>query len=115
MTIEQVVEKQMLAYDNRDIESMMTVFSEEIKIVDFLDNKTIIEGIKDCRKMYAELFLNSPNLRAEILNSITFDNKVIVREYIHGRNGSSEKMEQVIIFEINNEKINKVTVIKKIN
>ncbi|MFC0776935.1 nuclear transport factor 2 family protein [Flavobacterium sp. HJSW_4] len=113
MTIEQIIEKQMLAYTNRDIESMMALFSQEIKIVDFSDNRIIIQGIDECQKMYHTLFLNSPDLRAEILNSITFDNKVIVQEYIHGRNGSAEKMEQAIIFEINNEKIDKITVIKK--
>jgi hypothetical protein len=113
MTIEQIVEKQMRAYDERDIDSMMAVFCKEIKVVDFSNNKIIIEGINDCRKMYVELFSNSPNLRAEIVNTITFDNKVIVQEYIHGRNGSSEKIEQVVIFEINDEKINRINMIRK--
>ncbi|MBF2709541.1 nuclear transport factor 2 family protein [Flavobacterium soyangense] len=114
MTIEQTIEKQMQAYDNRDIDSMMSVFSEDITIIDFLNNKILINGINECRKMYVDLFKKSPNLRAEIINTITFDNKVIVQEYIHGRNGSEDKMEQVVIFEVNNKKINRINIIKEL-
>ncbi len=113
MTIEQIIEKQMRAYDNRDIDSMMSVFSEDIKIINFPDSKILVDGIDECQKMYTELFKHSPNLRAEILKTIFFDNKVIVQEYIYGRNGSDEKMEQVIIFEINNKKINRINMIRK--
>ncbi|HET9431272.1 MAG TPA: nuclear transport factor 2 family protein [Chitinophagaceae bacterium] len=113
MTVEEIIEKQMRAYDDRDIDNMMAVFSEDIKIINFSDSKTIVDGIDECRKMYTELFKHSPNLRAEIIKTISFDNKVIVQEYIHGRNGSSEKMEQVIIFEVNNKKINRITIIRK--
>lgn len=113
MTKEEIIAKQMRAYDDRDIDSMMTVFSEDIKILDFSDSKIIVDGIDECRKMYAELFKHSPNLRAEIINTISFDNKIIVQEYIHGRNGSSEITEQVIIFEVNNKKINRINIIRK--
>lgn len=113
MTIEQIIEKQMQAYDDRDIDSMMSVFSEDIKIIDFSSNKTLIDGINECRRVFVDLFKQSPKLRAEILKTITFDNKVIVQEYIHGRNGSNEQIEQVIIFEINNKKITKINMIRE--
>ncbi len=103
----------MRAYDNRDIDSMMSVFSEDIKIINFPDSKILVDGIDECQKMYTELFKLSPNLRAEILKTIFFDNKVIVQEYIYGRNGNDEKMEQVIIFEVNNKKINRINMIRK--
>lgn len=86
--VEQIIEKQMKAYDERDIDTMMTLFSEDIKIIEFQDNKTLVNGINECQEMYAVLFKQSPNLRAEILKTIYFDNTVIVQEYIHGRNGS---------------------------
>ncbi|CAN5652197.1 hypothetical protein BH11BAC5_BH11BAC5_33600 [soil metagenome] len=112
MTINEVIGKQMKAYNDRDIESMMSLFCEEIKIVNFSDSKVLIEGFEECRKMYSDLFALSPKLRAEIINSITFDNTVIVYEYIFGRNGNVEKMEQVIIFEVNEEKISKINLIR---
>jgi hypothetical protein len=112
MTIEQVVEKQMHAFDNRDIESMMTVFNNDIKIISFSDNKILIDGFEECEKMYSDLFKHSPKLYAEILNTIIFENKAIVHEFIFGRNGSDKKTEQVIIFEVENEKISKISIIR---
>ncbi|MEO7485471.1 MAG: nuclear transport factor 2 family protein [Ferruginibacter sp.] len=112
MTINEVIGKQMKAYNDRDIESMMSLFCEEIKIVNFSDGNVLIDGFEECKKMYSDLFIISPKLRAEIINSITFDNKVIVYEYIFGRNGNVEKMEQVIIFEVNEEKISKINLIR---
>jgi hypothetical protein len=112
MTIEQIIERQMRAFDDRDIVSMMSVFSDDIKIIDFSSNKILVDGIEECRKMYTDLFEKSPNLRAEILNTIILDNKVIVQEYIYGRNGSIEKTEQVIIFEINKKQINRIHIIR---
>ncbi len=112
MTIEQVIEKQMQAFDNRDIESMMTVFNNDIKIINFSDNKILIDGFEECREMYSALFKHSPKLYAEIINTIYFENKVIVHEFIFGRNGSDKKMEQVIIFEVESEKISKISIIR---
>ncbi|WP_158995394.1 nuclear transport factor 2 family protein [Mucilaginibacter sp. L196] len=112
MTIEQVVEKQMQAFDNRDIESMMAVFNDDIKIISFSDNKTLIDGFEECEKMYSDLFEHSPKLYAEIINTIIFENKAIVHEFIFGRNGSDKKTEQVIIFEVENEKISKISIIR---
>jgi hypothetical protein len=113
MTIEQVIDKQMKAYNNRDIDNMMPLFSDDIKIFNFSDIKSLVNGIEECKKMFSELFNLSPKLNAEIINTIAFDNKVIVHEYIFGRNGSDQKTEQVIIFEVKNEKINKINVIRK--
>ncbi len=112
MTIEQVIEKQMQAFDNRDIESMMAVFNDDIKIISFSDSKILIDGFEECEKMYSDLFEHSPKLYAEIINTIIFENKAIVHEFIFGRNGSDKKTEQVIIFEVENEKISKISIIR---
>lgn len=113
MTITQIITAQMEAFDNRNIENMMPLFSDDIKFYNFSDGKIIINGLADCRKMYTGLFEVSPKLRAEIINTIAFDNKVIVHEYIYGRNGGEEKTEQVIVFEIRDEKINALTIMRK--
>lgn len=113
MTLQQIIDAQMHAFDNRDINNMMPLYSQDIKIYNFPDNTIAIDGIKECENMFTELFKNSPELRAEIINTITFDNKVIAHEYIYGRNGSDEKTEQVVIFEVNNEKITRMDIIRK--
>lgn len=113
MTIEQVVDKQMQAFNARDISDMMAVFSEDITIINFPDGKILVDGIEACKKMYSELFNLSPNLHAEILKTIVFDNIVIVDEFIFGRNGSDRKVKQLIIFEVKHEKINRINVTRK--
>ncbi|MFH7017486.1 nuclear transport factor 2 family protein [Flavobacterium sp. FlaQc-47] len=112
MTIEEIIDAQMSAFDNRNINNMMPLFSDNIRIINFNDNSIAIDGIKECEKMFITLFENSPNLRAEIIKTIHFDNKVIVHEYIYGRNGSNERTEQVVIFEIKDQKISRMDLIK---
>jgi hypothetical protein len=40
-----------------------------------------------------------------VITNIVYENKVVLHEYVYGRNGSTERIEQLIIFEIKNEKI----------
>ena len=108
MTAAQIVTLQIEAYNNRDIEGNMALFSENFKIINFLENSVLIDGKEAYRKMYAQLFDNSPNLFAEVISRIDFDNKVILHEYITGRNGSNEKTEHLFIFEVNHGKIEKI-------
>lgn len=112
MTIEQIIDAQMLAFNNRDIKSMMPLYPENIKIYNFSDHTLTIDGKKECEKMFTTLFENSPNLHAEIIKTIHFDYKVIVHEYIYGRNGSNERTEQVVIFEVKDQKINRMDIMR---
>ncbi|HET6769988.1 MAG TPA: nuclear transport factor 2 family protein [Chitinophagaceae bacterium] len=104
----QIVTRQIEAYSNRDIEANMVLFSDDVKMVRFSDGHILIDGKEACREMYHQLFKNSPDLFAEVINRIDFDNKIILHEYVQGRNGSSEKTAQLIIFEIVNNKIAKI-------
>ena len=108
MTPGQIVTRQIEAYNNKDLEGNMILFSDDFKVIRFSDGNVLIDGKEACREMYHQLFSNSPNLFAEAISRIDFENKTILHEYIHGRNGSSEKIEQLIIFEIYNNKIAKM-------
>lgn len=113
MTIEEIIDIQMLAFNNRSIEEMMPLYDDEIKIYNFSDRTLTINGKKECEEMFNSLFKQSPNLNAEIIKSIFFDNKVILHEYVSGRNGDDTKKEQVVIFEIKNQKINRMEIIRQ--
>ena len=103
-----IVTMQIEAYNNRDIEANMVLFSDEFKMIRFSDGHVLIDGKAECREMYHQLFSNSPDLFAQVINRIDFDNKIILHEYMLGRNGSIEKTDQLIIFEIVNNKISKI-------
>lgn len=112
MKIENIIDIQMLAFNNRDITSMMSLYTDDTKIYNFPDNTLVINGKKECEEMFIKLFELSPNLNAEIIKTIFFDNKAILHEYVYGRNGSDEKTEQVVIFEIKNEKISRMDIMR---
>jgi hypothetical protein len=110
---EQVVQQNLDFYNNRDIEGFMRSFSEDIVFFTFDDHKITASGLEEVRKLYTALFDASPTLHSTILKRIVFDNKVIDHESIVGRKGSSEILELVLIYEVKNDKIYKVTVMRK--
>ena len=112
MKIEEIIDLQMLAFNTKDISIMMPLYTDDTKIYNFPDNTLVIDGKKACEEMFLKLFELSPNLNAEIIKTIYFDNKVIIHEYVSGRNGSDEKKEQVVIFEIKNEKISRMDIMR---
>lgn len=113
MTAEEIVQKQLETYNNRDIEGFMSVIDQNVTIHDFQTGEITLEGYEACKKVYQKLFEASPNLHSKILTRTIFENKVIDHEYITGRKGSTTPIELVLIYEVNNEKITKMTVIRK--
>lgn len=113
MTPEEVVQKQLETYNNRDIDGFMAVIDQNVTLHDFSTGEITLEGFEACKKVYAALFEASPKLHSKILTRTIFDNKVIDHEYITGRKGSDTPMELVLIYEVNLEKITKITVLRK--
>lgn len=112
-TAEQIVQANLDYYNKRDLEGFMSYFSADIKLYNFADNKLVIEGLEQCRKVYKELFDLSPKLHSTILKRIVFDNKVIDHESIVGRRGTDDVFEIVLIYEVKDNKIFKMTTIRK--
>lgn len=113
MTPEEVVQKQLETYNNRDIDGFMSVIDQNVTLHDFSTGEITLKGFDACKKVYAALFETSPKLHSKILTRTIFDNKVIDHEYITGRKGSDTPIELVLIYEVNLEKITKITVLRK--
>lgn len=113
MTPEQVVQKQLETYNNRDLDGFMSVMAEDVSFYSFKDGQLIMAGSEACREFYGTLFKNSPKLHSTILNRTVFGHTIIDHEQIVGRNGNDSVIELVLVFEVSNEKIEKVTVLKK--
>ncbi len=113
MTPEEVVQKQLESYNNRDIEGFMSVIDENVTMHDFTTGEITLEGYDACKKVYSDLLEASPKLHSKILTRTVFDNKVIDHEYITGRKGSDTPIELVLIYEVHREKITKMTVLRK--
>ncbi|MDC6365094.1 MULTISPECIES: nuclear transport factor 2 family protein [Flavobacteriaceae] len=102
-----IVQKQLDAYNARNIEAFMDTYSEDVKLYNF-PNDLISEGKEKMKKQYNTFFENTPDLHCQIKNRIVMGNKVIDEEFVT-INGS--QISTVAIYEVQNGKIIKVTFI----
>jgi hypothetical protein len=113
LTTEQIVQSNLEAYNNLDLEKFMSWLSEDIELYSFSEMKLVASGKPAIEKLYKDLFTASPNLHSTILKRIVFDNKVIDHERIVGRKGAADVLEIVMIYEVKDGKIFKMTSIRK--
>ncbi len=102
---EEIVQKQLDAYNARDIDSFMATYSDDVKLYDFPNTKTT-EGQEKMREGYVGFFKTTTDLHCEIKNRMVIGNIVIDEEYItaNGNNFSA-----IAIYEVEDGKIAKVT------
>lgn len=105
---ELIVQKQLDAYNRRDLEEFLSTYSESIKIYNY-PGQLRSSGLPKISKDYAAFFQTTPDLHCEIKNRIVIGNKIIDHEYIT-MNG--EKLNAVAIYEVREGKIDKVTFIR---
>jgi len=107
-TPEMVVQRQVNAYNARDIDAFMDTYTEGIEIYNFPD-QLVAKGKTEMRKNYARMFENVPNLYCEIKNRIVLGTKIIDEEYVRF---NESYLQAVAIYEVENGKIAKVTFVK---
>ena len=100
-----VIEKQLEAYNNRDINAFVKVYAEDVKVYDY-PNKLRYQGIKELRRRYTAFFRNNKDLHCKIIKRIESGNTIIDEEIV---TASGRKINGVAIYEIKNGKISSVT------
>ena len=104
-TPETIVNKQLEAYNSRDIDQFIATYSENTEIYD-ATGKLTMKGHEQLRKGYEGFFKNTPNLHCHIENRIVINNKVIDKERV---TANERIIEAVAIYEVTDGKIVKVT------
>lgn len=112
-TPEQIVQKNLDFYNQRDIDGFCSLLSDDVILFEFNTEQPIALGLAEVRKIYQGLFIKSPELKSNLLNRIAIGNKVIDHERIMGRNGLKKPLELVVIYEVNHQKISKLTIVRK--
>lgn len=112
-TPEQVVQTQLDTYNNRDIDGFMDTMSQDVELFSFGNANPSASGFSAVKDLYTNLFEKSPALHSTLTNRIVLGNKVLDHESITGRMGSAEVIELVVIYEVKNQKIFRVTVLRK--
>jgi hypothetical protein len=79
MTGMDAVEKQVEAFNARDLDAFVACYTREAVIED-ADGGVQMSGRDEIRKSYGELFESRPNLRAEILSRIRVGSYVVDEE-----------------------------------
>lgn len=98
MTPTETVQFQLEAYNQRDLESFLGVFSETIQVFRMPALEPSISGKVQLAEFYATQRFNRPNLRADLVNRMAFGNNVIDHERIHGV--LEEAFEIAVIYEV---------------
>ncbi|MEO9803639.1 MAG: amidohydrolase family protein [Reichenbachiella sp.] len=107
-TLEQVVQRQVNAYNARNIDAFIDAYSDDIKIYNET-GELIMEGLDQMRKQYAGMFESVTNLYCEIENRIVINNKVIDKEKVRF---NESFVDAVAVYEVSNGKIKQVNFIK---
>ena len=81
MTPIELVQGQLEAYNNRDIDRFCQYFAEDILVYDGHSGAVTMEGMSAFRERYAEVFM-LPDLHCTIVNRIEQDDIIIDQESV---------------------------------
>ena len=110
MTAEQIVQQQLDAYNNRDIEAFIALFAEDAQVLKYPTNEVLAKGTAQVKALYTRLFSDSPKLHSQLIHRSVLGNRVIDHEKITGRAGA-DVVELAVVYEVNKGKISKCLVI----
>lgn len=104
VSAELLVQQQLEAINNRNMESFLDRYSDKIQFIQYPD-KVVFEGKESMRSYYQPIFDSVPDLQCKIKTLISMGTKVISEEFClaNGVNGR-----EVTIYEVENGKISKV-------
>jgi hypothetical protein len=111
MTPEQIVQKQLDAYSQCDLDAFAATYTKDVKVVDGA-GRVLCDGIADLRRVYGPLFESNPNQMAIITQRITARDYVIDDETVIGR-ADGKRCRAVAIYRIREGRIAHVTLIPK--
>lgn len=107
-TPEQIVQRQVNAYNARDIDAFLDTYSTDVEVFNEQGEMTM-KGQDRMREVYASMFERITNLYCEIENRIVINNKVIDKEKVRI---NDRYLNAVALYEVTDGKISKVTFIR---
>lgn len=76
-----IVQKQLDAYNARDIDAFMETYSDSVKIYNH-PNELIMSGKEELRNRYATMFKRMPDMYGTLMNRMVLGNTVIDQERV---------------------------------
>ena len=110
---ETIVQENLDCYNRRNIDGFMQSFTDDIALYEFGNPEPSYQGKEAIRAAYQRLFDQSPELHSTIVHRTVLGNKVIDHESITGRSGKADVLELVMVYEVNDTHITRMTVLRK--
>ncbi|HEY4324294.1 MAG TPA: nuclear transport factor 2 family protein [Mucilaginibacter sp.] len=104
-----LVDRQLKAYNERNIDAFVEPYADDIEFYYYPD-KLLGKGKDNLRKQYSSIFEKVPNLHSDVTQRIIHGNIVIDRNSVTGF--GKDKIDGVIIYEIENNKIKRVRIMQ---
>ncbi len=103
MTPVELVQRQLEAYNNRDLPLFLENFADDVRVFRLPLLEPSLSGKAQLAEFYATQRFNRSNLHAEILHRVVLGNKIFDHERIFGV--QDKPFEVVVVFEIQNNLI----------
>ncbi len=104
-------QKQLEAYNNRDLEAFLACYSEDC-VVEDAEGKVLMANKEEMRTRYKELFEQSPDLHCRLVSRIVVGDYVLDEENVTGSRGSTETNHVVAVYRVNDGFIHHVRFIR---
>jgi hypothetical protein len=107
-----VVNRQIAAYRDRDLERFLGCYAAGVRVRDF-DGNVLMDGLEALHGEYGPLFRDSPQLRVEIPRRIVAGDYVIDEEDISGMvvAGFPPVMQAVVVYRVRDGLIHDVVLL----
>lgn len=98
-TPEQIIERQVEAYNRHDLKGFLATYSPDAQILKFPTGEILMDGLETLRASYGEWFGARTTLHAEIVSRIVQGNFVIDKELVSGM-VENKTIEAAVIYEV---------------
>ena len=102
-----IVDKQLLAYNNCDIETFLDCYTDDIEVYMLETNQLLTKGKEQLRKTMSASFIDKPNSHAILLSRLSQNNLIIDVENLAGHI-DGQVITSAAIYEITGDQISKL-------
>jgi hypothetical protein len=103
-TPEQLAQRQLDAYNKRDIVAFMENFSDTVKVYNKME--LLYKGADNMRLQYATMFQRMPELNCRLDNRIVVNDTVVDEEYVTF--SADQKIRAIVMYKVAHSKIQEV-------
>ena len=107
MTMEWIVQKQLDAYNKRDLAEFLSCFHDEVCVTQLV-SKTTSSGKELFTQRYKTLFENNKNLHCELKSRIILNTVIIDEEWVTGASAFPQGLHTIAIYSFRDNLIDRV-------